>query len=171
MYDIAWLQGKTAFECASTSTDGQVLWWDIRKLGEPSDSLTLEDKADGRKMGGVSMEYSAAAGPTKFLVGTEQGKVVSCNRKAKNPADRLGTVYEGHCGPVYALQRNPFFPKYFMTIGDWTVRSRCDLDAISAPRDAGATPPCRAARRPPSLLTQFSKRRCGCGTRTFARRS
>jgi len=31
-------------------------------------------------------------------------------------------VYEGHCGPVYALQRNPFFPKYFMTIGDWTVR-------------------------------------------------
>ena len=31
-------------------------------------------------------------------------------------------MYEGHCGPVYALQRNPFFPKYFMTIGDWTVR-------------------------------------------------
>mmetsp|Transcript_46296 Transcript_46296/g.76595 ORF Transcript_46296/g.76595 Transcript_46296/m.76595 type:complete len:571 (-) Transcript_46296:17-1729(-) len=126
VYDIAWLQGKTAYECASTSTDGQVLWWDIRKLGEPSDSLMLEDRAqaaDGhRSMGGVSMEYSAAAGPTKFLVGTEQGKVVSCNRKAKNPNDRIGIVYEGHCGPVYALQRNPFFPKYFMTIGDWTVR-------------------------------------------------
>ena len=74
-------------------------------------------------MGGVSMEYSAAAGPTKFLVGTEQGKVVSCNRKAKNPSDRIGTIYEGHCGPVYALQRNPFFPKYFLTIGDWTVRA------------------------------------------------
>jgi len=68
------------------------------------------------------MEYSAAAGPTKFLVGTEQGKVVSCNRKAKNPSDRIGTIYEGHCGPVYALQRNSFFPKYFLTIGDWTVR-------------------------------------------------
>ena len=25
VYAIAWLQGKTAFECASTSTDGQVL--------------------------------------------------------------------------------------------------------------------------------------------------
>lgn len=124
VYDIAWLQGKTAFECASTSTDGRVLWWDIRKLGEPSDILALEDRAggEGRTMGGVSMEYSAAAGPTKFLVGTEQGKVISCNRKAKNPSDRIGIVYEGHCGPVYALQRNPFFPKYFMTIGDWTVR-------------------------------------------------
>jgi len=48
--------------------------------------------------------------------------VVSCNRKAKNPSDRIGTIYEGHCGPVYALQRNSFFPKYFLTIGDWTVR-------------------------------------------------
>mmetsp|Transcript_65782 Transcript_65782/g.173658 ORF Transcript_65782/g.173658 Transcript_65782/m.173658 type:complete len:568 (+) Transcript_65782:113-1816(+) len=124
VYDIAWLTGKTAYECASTSTDGQVLWWDIRRP-EPSDSLALEDKTpgcEGRTMGGVSMEYSAAAGPTKFLVGTEQGKVVSCNRKAKNPSDRIGTIYEGHCGPVYALQRNPFFPKYFLTIGDWTVR-------------------------------------------------
>lgn len=123
VYDIAWLTGKTAYECASTSTDGQVLWWDIRRP-EPSDSLALEDKTpgcEGRTMGGVSMEYSAAAGPTKFLVGTEQGKVVSCNRKAKNPSDRIGTIYEGHCGPVYALQRNPFFPKYFLTIGDWTV--------------------------------------------------
>ena len=45
----------------------------------------------------------------------EQGKVISCNRKAKNPSDRLGLVYEGHCGPVYALQRNSFFPKYFLT--------------------------------------------------------
>jgi len=124
VYAIAWLQGKTAFECASTSTDGQVLWWDIRKLGEPSEKLLLEDKSspDGRAMGGVCLEYSAAAGPTKFLVGTEQGAVVSCNRKAKNPADRIGTVYEGHCGPVYALHRNPFYPKFFLTIGDWTVR-------------------------------------------------
>jgi len=124
VYALAWLQGKTAFECASTSTDGQVLWWDIRKLGEPSEKLVLEDKntPDNRPMGGVCLEYSAAAGPTKFLVGTEQGSVVSCNRKAKNPADRIGTVYEGHCGPVYALQRNPFYPKFFLTIGDWTVR-------------------------------------------------
>ncbi len=125
VYKMAWLHGKTPFECASTSTDGQVLWWDIRKLGEPSEMLMLEDKAadsGGRLMGGVSMEYSAAGGPSKFLVGTEQGKVVSCSRKAKNPNDKIGMIYEGHCGPVYGLQRNPFFPKYFLTVGDWTVR-------------------------------------------------
>jgi len=45
-----------------------------------------------------------------------------CNRKAKNPADRIGTSYNGHHGPVYSVQRNPFFPKFFLTIGDWTAR-------------------------------------------------
>ncbi|EOD40976.1 hypothetical protein EMIHUDRAFT_221996 [Emiliania huxleyi CCMP1516] len=54
-----------------------------------------------------------ARAAAQFLVGTEQGKVVACNRKAKNPSDRVGTIYEGHCGPA----RNPFFPKYFMTVG------------------------------------------------------
>jgi len=120
--DISWVAGKTAFECVSTATDGQVLWWDTRKLGEPLEQLLLEDKAagDGRLVGGVCLEYSTAGG--KFLVGTENGTVIACNRKAKNPADRLGLVYEGHCGPIYALQRNPFWPKFFLTIGDWTVR-------------------------------------------------
>ena len=121
VYKIAWLHGKTPNECASTSTDGQVLWWDIRKLSEPMEMLMLEDKQEaGRMMGGVSMEYSGAGG--KFLVGTEQGRIISCSRKGKTNADKLGTVYEGHCGPVYGLQRNPWFPKFFITVGDWTVR-------------------------------------------------
>jgi len=117
VYSLVWLQGKTAYECASTSTDGQVLWWDIRKLGEPTESLELLQ--GDQTLGGVSLEYSAAGGPTKFMVGTEQGSILMCNRKGKNPQDKIGTVYQGHHGPTYALQRSPFFPKYFMSIGDW----------------------------------------------------
>jgi len=121
VYDIRWLAGKTAYECVSTSTDGQVLWWDTRKLGEPLEQLLLEDKANvGRAIGGVALEYSTAGG--KFLVATEQGTIVSCNRKAKNPADRIGMSYEGHSGPVYRVERSPFLPKFFLTIGDWTWR-------------------------------------------------
>ena len=121
VYKIAWLSGKTPNECASASTDGQVLWWDIRKLAEPSEMLQLEDKGGepGRLLGGCSMEYSSAG---KFLVGTEQGKIIACSRKGKTNADKLGAVYEGHCGPVYGLCRNPFYPKFFLTCGDWTVR-------------------------------------------------
>ena len=63
-----------------------------------------------------------AQGGPKFLVGTEQGIVLLCNSKAKNPGDAIGTAYVGHHGPIYSVQRNPFFPKFFMTIGDWTAR-------------------------------------------------
>ena len=198
VYDIAWLQGKTAFECASTSTDGQVLWWDIRKLGEPSEKLLLEDKSssDGRAMGGVCLEYSAAAGPTKFLVGTEQGSVVSCNRKAKNPSDRIGTVYEGHCGPVYALHHNPFYPKFFLTIGDWTVRlwneelrspimtskyfknyvldatwspTRCSSSCPATPRSRSASR-CSSTRESCEAVGSSSCRSTRCRTRPSRRR-
>mmetsp|Transcript_22273 Transcript_22273/g.48962 ORF Transcript_22273/g.48962 Transcript_22273/m.48962 type:complete len:569 (-) Transcript_22273:238-1944(-) len=122
VYDICWLQSKTGTECASVSTDGNTFWWDIRRMGEPVDSLVLQGKNDPIVLGAVCMEYDPAAGPTKFMVGTEQGTVVSCNRKAKNPIDRVGASYTGHHGPVYALERNPFYSKYFVSIGDWTAR-------------------------------------------------
>jgi len=31
-------------------------------------------------------------------------------------------VSAGHCGPVYGLTRNPFYPKFFLSAGDWSVR-------------------------------------------------
>lgn len=49
----------------------------------------------------VSLDYSTAAGPTKFMVGTEAGAVLSCNRKGKTPADRVGTSY---CGALLFLR-------------------------------------------------------------------
>lgn len=41
MFDFAWLQSKTGSEALTVSTDGQVLWWDIRKLSEVVDSMPL----------------------------------------------------------------------------------------------------------------------------------
>lgn len=26
-----------------------------------------------------------------------------------------------HLGPVLSIKRNPFFPRFFMSIGDWSV--------------------------------------------------
>ncbi|CAH8651836.1 unnamed protein product [Heterobilharzia americana] len=50
------------------------------------------------------------------MAGTEQGAIISCNRKGKTPAEKIVAVYPGHIGPIYALQRNPFFPKNFLSI-------------------------------------------------------
>ena len=46
-------------------------------------------------MGASSLECSPAAGPTKFMIGTEQGPILSCNRKAKTPQDRVTGSYPG----------------------------------------------------------------------------
>ncbi|CAH1794607.1 unnamed protein product [Owenia fusiformis] len=123
-YKAIWLQSKSGTDCFSASTDGQVLWWDIRKMGEPNEILVLDPtkKQDLTKAcGAMSLEYEPTI-PTKFMVGCEQGSIMSCNRKAKTPAEKIVALYPGHHGPVYALQRNPFFPKNFLSVGDWTAR-------------------------------------------------
>lgn len=54
-------------------------------------------------MGGLVLEYEPTM-PTKFMVGTEQSVVLSCNRKAKTAADKIVASYSQHYGPIYALQ-------------------------------------------------------------------
>lgn len=111
VYDVAWMQSKTGTECCSVSTDGQIFWWDIRKVHRAFIRASVPDaaawRADGVRVsrsegrrrhlrrsvscvrpggrgGRRSVPLQADRGqPTKFLVGTEQGSVLLCNRKAK----------------------------------------------------------------------------------------
>ncbi|XP_054172893.1 dynein axonemal intermediate chain 2 isoform X1 [Homo sapiens] len=124
VYGTIWLQSKTGTECFSASTDGQVMWWDIRKMSEPTEvvilDITKKEQLENA-LGAISLEFESTL-PTKFMVGTEQGIVISCNRKAKTSAEKIVCTFPGHHGPIYALQRNPFYPKNFLTVGDWTAR-------------------------------------------------
>jgi dynein intermediate chain 2 len=124
--DIQWVSSKTGHQCVSVSTDGKLLWWDTRKLGEPIDSLVLtSDSKSDMLYGGSSLEYSTEAGPTKYLIGSEQGVVVSVNLRNRKVNDGI-VVYDSgsgkHHGAIYAIRRNPIHNKYFLTIGDWTAR-------------------------------------------------
>ncbi|XP_069701576.1 dynein intermediate chain 3, ciliary [Periplaneta americana] len=127
VYNVLWINSKSGTEFFSSSTDGQVKWWDTRKLNEPSETLILDMVKPGeeqilcRALGASCLEYEGTI-PTRFMVGTENGCVISCNRKGKTPAEKLVFKYTAHVGPVYALQRNPSFVKNFLTIGDWMVR-------------------------------------------------
>ena len=59
-YKALWIQSKTGTECFSASSDGQVLWWDIRKMGEPTEKLYLDPtkKQDPTKaLGAMALEY------------------------------------------------------------------------------------------------------------------
>jgi dynein intermediate chain 2 len=76
------------------------------------------------------MEYNIEAGPAKYLVGTEQGIVLSLNmrkRGGKTGSDSgVVQAMDGgsgkHHGPIYSIQRNPTHPTAYLTIGDWTAR-------------------------------------------------
>ncbi|KAB0792517.1 hypothetical protein PPYR_14476 [Photinus pyralis] len=120
---VLWINAKSGLEFFSTSTDGQVKWWDARKLSEPLETLELMSPSETtqRPMSACSLEYEPTI-PTRFMVGTEKGVIISCNRKGKSPSEKMATRYMAHLGPVLAIQRNAAYVKNFLTIGDWTAR-------------------------------------------------
>lgn len=136
VYDVSWIQSRTGSEFVSVSTDGLINWWDCRKLGSgPIDSMNLqsaEDAADGEpieKFGGTVLCYRTDAGATRFLVGTEQGTMLTIERKAKKDQESqksikalYGVESGRHHGQVYSVERNQFFPKAILTVGDWAAR-------------------------------------------------
>ena len=50
------------------------------------------------------------------------GTVISGNRKGKTPAEKLSVRFKAQYGPVISVDRNPTFPKTFLSVGDWTAR-------------------------------------------------
>jgi len=162
IYDVEWIQSRTGTEFVSVSTDGAICWWDARKLGTgPMDQMVLcnqdpdplDDDATASVgglsggnggsgsggnvlFGGTSLEYRTDAGATKYLVGTEQGTVISVERKAKKDGDsqkQIKLIYGDekdsdavsggrHHGPIYSVSRNYFLPKCILTVGDWMAR-------------------------------------------------
>jgi len=88
VYDVFWSHtSKTGTEVISTSTDGRILWWDMKKLGDgPIEELTLKDNImiDGKPqpkiLGATSLEYTSE-NALKYLVGTEQGYILQCAKR------------------------------------------------------------------------------------------
>jgi dynein intermediate chain 2 len=130
VYGVAWFTPqKQGTECISTSTDGRLMWWDMKKTTEPVETLMLTESSvsagnpNPKVLGGTCLDYNAEAAAQKYLVGTEQGVVVQAQRrKQAEVATRFGMESGRHHGPIYSMQRNPAHMKYFLTIGDWSAK-------------------------------------------------
>eukprot|EP01013_Petalomonas_cantuscygni_P020238 TRINITY_DN3847_c0_g1_i1.p1 TRINITY_DN3847_c0_g1~~TRINITY_DN3847_c0_g1_i1.p1 ORF type:complete len:694 (-),score=169.68 TRINITY_DN3847_c0_g1_i1:610-2691(-) len=140
--DLRWLMSKSG-EVLTTSTDGRVMVWDVKKMDRPieGETVVIQSRSNeaGPKgaMGGLCLDYDPlVGGPSKYMVGTEHGVTFSCNRRGKSATERIIASYAGHHGPVYAVMRNPMFPKTFLTAGDWRVHLWSDdlrLPVVSTP--------------------------------------
>lgn len=60
------------------------------------------------------------------MVGTESGVVFICNKRFKTPADRIYAQIQCCNGTVSAVQRNPSFLKFFLSVGDWQAKIWCE---------------------------------------------
>jgi len=72
-----------------------------------------------------ALEYDPTI-PARYMVGTEEGKIICCSKKAKNQPEVIINKFRGHYGPIRSLQRNPTFSKNFLSIGDWSARVWAD---------------------------------------------
>ncbi|CAG0891916.1 unnamed protein product [Darwinula stevensoni] len=101
VYSALWIHSKSSVECFSASTDGQVLWWDIRRLSEPLESLILDLRKGGvmemeKALGASCLEYEPTM-PTRFMVGTEQGLRSLC------PGKNEGRGTHGNSGTLLLI--------------------------------------------------------------------
>ena len=97
---VLWINSKSGTEFFSGGADGQVIWCDTRKLNERMDILLMDpEKSDEQMLDrcyGVSiLEYETTI-PTRFMVGTEQGMLFSCNRKGKTPLEKITMRVRNH---------------------------------------------------------------------------
>lgn len=64
-------------------------------------------------------------GPNKFLIGTEQGSILTANKRLKKSVEittRYGVESGRHLGPVYAINRSLPNPRFFLSVGDWSAK-------------------------------------------------
>lgn len=125
--DFIWMSSKGGNEFVTCSTDGQVLWWNSQNLKEPVDRLqiTEKDEPGAKVIGATSLEYVSDHGP-KYLIGTERGSIMLASKKPRNNASlshasSFGVEMGRHLGPIYSIKRNPVYPSYFLSVGDWSA--------------------------------------------------
>ncbi|KOC61090.1 Dynein intermediate chain 3, ciliary [Habropoda laboriosa] len=125
-----WIPTKVNTEFFSSSTDGVVLWWDTRSLKSPTETLVMDlqhpSKANILEAVGVTTLQFEQTISSKFLAGTENGLVLSVNRRGNSPAEKLAIRFECYTGPVVAIDRNPIYTKNFLTIGNWSAKIWAD---------------------------------------------
>ncbi|XP_035207445.1 dynein intermediate chain 2, axonemal-like isoform X1 [Stegodyphus dumicola] len=124
--DIKWISSKTGLEFFSGSTDGKLICWDARNISSPTQVMyfdqKLGDQSNENKSYSITcLEYDPTL-PHRFMMGTEQGVMLSCNRKFKEPAEMISSCYYTQSGPVLRIERNAFLPKLFASCDAFGVK-------------------------------------------------
>ena len=160
VYGIKWV-GKSGAEFLTGSQDGLVKWWDVRKFVSPTREYVVscdEGEEDVGRADSLSCLSFEPTIPSKFQMGTNQGNVISCRLTPKVGTSSLLLSAWRKCyhSPVMTVERNPAYPKYFLTVGGDTAKVWCEdlkTDHIMATVPSPARLSCGAWS--PSRLSMF----------------
>ena len=113
----------------TASGDGTVRLWDIRMFSTSRETFIIDLTNTDRKssgdiniaQGGSFLSYDSTI-PSKYLVGTEAGRLLCCSRKARSQPETITARFSGHHGSVRYLERNPAASKYFLSLADTSAK-------------------------------------------------
>lgn len=123
---IKWLKSNQETAFFSGGIDGRLMSWDCRNLSAPTQFIHLDSEKD--HFPNLEQDYSITCVeydltlPYNFMIGTEQGDVLSFNRKYKQNEDRLRSLYQCGSGPVFNVVRNAFYPQLFLSCNAWSLK-------------------------------------------------
>jgi len=147
--DLKWLgaeievtsKGKVAQnksgECnffATTSSDGKVMFWDIRVkkdlkkneiIWSPIYKIGLTRGEVAGDLGACKFIFGNIASTTKFYCTSLDGEVAYCDfekPEGETHPEYTKMVSDSHSGQVVAVERSPFFPDIILSVGDWTFK-------------------------------------------------
>jgi WD40 repeat protein len=143
VWDLQWVDRgadkvpRTFF--ASTSSDGRVLQWTMKKGLEQTTLMQLKrvpnpnlgsNSVYGHKEGIVFRQASGfcidfpSNEPSVYLVGTEDGLIHRCSTSYNEQyLETYTSGTQGHSAPVYKVRCNPFWQNAFLTCSaDWTMK-------------------------------------------------
>lgn len=90
---------------------------------DPDDAASDDDPFDSATLTPCCVDYDPMVGGVQqYLVGTAEGFVLSCTRRAQRNSDRILQRYQASLSSVFCAQRCTVLPKIFLTIGDWGWR-------------------------------------------------
>jgi dynein intermediate chain 2, axonemal len=90
---------------------------------DPEDGASDDDPFDSATLTPCCVDYDPMVGGVQqYLVGTAEGFVLSCTRRAQRNSDRILQRYQASLSSVFCAQRCAVLPKIFLTIGDWGWR-------------------------------------------------
>ena len=104
---------------------GVVLTCNMRKKA-PAAQPTVA-AAGSAAHGAAVSTTSAHPAPAAASAASATGAAAAAAQPSGTVASQDGGTGVGrHHGPIYAIQRNPVHPTFFMTVGDWSARVWCE---------------------------------------------